>query len=118
VDKAHKRLETWQQSMLLVKTVYEITDVFPKGEMFGLISQMRRAAVSVPSNIAEGVARGGSKEYVHFLNIARGSLSELDTQLEIARMLDYLPASHAVFTQIETVGRLLTGLHRKISELK
>ncbi|SFN30641.1 four helix bundle protein [Formivibrio citricus] len=102
--------------MLLVQAVYDVSANFPREEVFGLTSQMRRAAISIPSNIAEGVARGTSKEYVHFLNIARGSLSELDTQLDIASMLRYIPNDHAVFEQINTVGRLLSGLHRKISQ--
>lgn len=102
--------------MLLVKAVYDVTAHFPRDEAFGLTSQMRRAAVSIPSNIAEGVARGTPREYVHFLNIARGSLSELDTQLDIACMLKYLSPEHAVFEQINTVGRLLSGLHKKMSQ--
>lgn len=118
MEKPHKRLETWQQAMLLVKLVYDVSAQFPREEAFGLTSQMRRAAISIPSNIAEGVARGSSKDYLHFLNIARGSLSELDTQVEIAAMLAYLPQSHPIFEQLGVVGRLLTGLHRKISELK
>ncbi len=116
MEKPHKRLETWQQAMLLVKAVYDVSASFPREELFGLTSQMRRAAVSIPSNIAEGVARGTSREYVHFLNIARGSLSELDTQLDIACMLQYVSNDHSVFEQINTVGRLLSGLHRKISQ--
>lgn len=116
MEKPHKRLDTWQQAMLLVKAVYDVSSGFPREEAFGLTSQMRRAAVSIPSNIAEGVARGSSKEYVYFLNIARGSLSELDTQLDIACMLEYIQKNHSVFEQINTVGRLLSGLHRKISE--
>ncbi len=102
--------------MLLVKQVYAASAAFPREETFALTSQMRRAAVSIPSNIAEGVARGTSKEYLHFLNVARGSLSELDTQLEIAVMLGYANAEHPVFEQIDRAGRLLTGLHRKITE--
>lgn len=116
MEKPHKRLETWQQAILLVKAVYEVSSGFPREETFGLTSQMRRAAVSIPSNIAEGVARGSSKEYVHFLNIARGSLSELDTQMDIAGMLGYLTTDHAAYEQVNVVGRLLSGLHRKISQ--
>ena len=77
--RKHYDLVLWQQAMLLVKHVYEATRVFPAEEKFGLISQMRRAAVSVPSNIAEGAARQANKEFVQFRVIARGSLSELDT---------------------------------------
>ena len=111
----HKSLEVWQQAMQLVKLTYLVSASFPKVEQFGLASQMRRAAVSVPSNIAEGVAGGTTREYVHFLNIARGSLSELDTQFEIARMLEFVEGSHPVFQQVKSVARLLTGLHRAMS---
>ena len=75
--------------MRLVQEVYALTSTFPKEELFGLSSQMRRAAVSVPSNIAEGSARKGTKELIHFLSISSGSLSELDTQLELTKMLGY-----------------------------
>lgn len=75
--------------MRLVQEIYALTSTFPKEELFGLISQMRRAAVSVPSNIAEGSARNGTKELIHFLSIASGSLSELDTQLELTKRLGY-----------------------------
>ena len=75
--------------MRLVQEIYALTSTFPKEELFGLISQMRRAAVSMPSNIAEGSARNGTKELIHFLSIASGSLSELDTQLELTKRLGY-----------------------------
>lgn len=116
MEKPHKRLDTWQQAMLLVKVVCDISAQFPREEVLGLTSQVRRAAVPIPSNIAEGVARGSTKEYVHFLNIARGSLSELDTQMDIACMLKYVEGTHPVFEQMNTVGRLLSGLHRKMSQ--
>ncbi len=112
--KPHQRLEAWQQAMLLVKMVYSATASFPKEELFGLTSQMRRAAISIPSNIAEGAARSGDKEYLHFLSIARGSLSELDTQIQISRMLAYLPEDAALDDLLERVGKLLTGLSRKL----
>ncbi|MDV2856255.1 four helix bundle protein [Oceanimonas sp. CAM02] len=108
----HKSLEAWQQSMLLVKLTYLVSASFPRTEQFGLTSQMRRAAVSIPSNIAEGAARGTSREYLYFLSVARGSLSELDTQFEIARMLNFIESKHPAFQQLDTVSRLLTGLHR------
>ncbi|WP_323927964.1 four helix bundle protein [Aeromonas veronii] len=110
----HKQLDTWQQAMLLVKMVYDNTASFPREEMFGLTSQMRRAAVSIPSNIAEGAGRTGNKEFAHFLDIARGSLSELDTQIEIAMMLGYVSQDSPLPAQVLRVGSLLTGLHKKI----
>ncbi|MGL5452789.1 MAG: four helix bundle protein [Aeromonas sp.] len=112
--KTHKQLDAWLQAMVLVKMVYDITARFPREEMFGLTSQMRRAAVSIPSNIAEGAARGTTKEYVHFLNISRGSLSELDTQVEIAIMLNYCDEQSEWQEQIKRVSALLGGLHRSL----
>jgi four helix bundle protein len=83
--KTHKDLEVWQTAIDLAKEVYETTKTYPKEEMFGLVSQMRRCAASIPSNIAEGAARNGKEEFLQFLRIALGSLSELDTQIEISR---------------------------------
>lgn len=112
--RSHKELDTWQQAMQLVKLTYQVSASFPKTEQFGLTSQMRRAAVSVPSNIAEGVARGTTKEYAQFVSIARGSLSELDTQFEIAQMLGFIDSNDPVFPLLESVTRLLSGLHRSL----
>ena len=88
--KPHKRLEAWRQSMDLVVMIYQATARFPAEERFGLVSQIRRAAVSVPSNVAEGAARGSSRFFTSALQIARASLSELDTQIIIAYRLGYL----------------------------
>ena len=88
MQRLHKRLDVWQESMTLATGIYKLTESFPRSEIYGLASQMRRAAVSVPSNIAEGAARRSSKEFSQFLNVAGGSLSELDTQVEIAANLD------------------------------
>src|SRR5690349_24004396 len=88
--RAHYNLDAWRLSRQLVGAVYKLTQAFPKEEIFGLTSQMRRAAVSVPSNIAEGSARAGEREFAQFLNIAKGSLSELETQLIIASDLGYM----------------------------
>lgn len=107
--KPHQRLELWQQAMLLVKEIYTVTTGFPKEEMFGLVSQMRRAAVSIPSNIAEGAAREGEKEYSHVLRIARGSLSGLDTQVQIAVMLNYIAEDHPLHGLLDLVGKLPSG---------
>jgi four helix bundle protein len=90
VRRKHHNLLAWQHSVALVEEVYRLTASFPASETYGLVAQMRRAAISIPSNIAEGAARNGSREFVHFLGIARGSLSELDTQLTIAGNLGYL----------------------------
>ncbi|GAB2902157.1 four helix bundle protein [Uliginosibacterium flavum] len=115
MTKPHQKLDAWQQAMVLVRMIYAGTAAFPREEMFGLTSQMRRAAVSIPSNIAEGAARNGDREYLHFLSIARGSLSELDTQLQIAVMLGYLSEGHESLEQADRVGQLLSGFSKKIS---
>ncbi|GBE16634.1 hypothetical protein BMS3Abin15_00456 [bacterium BMS3Abin15] len=84
---SYKDLIVWQKSIILVRNVYELTENFPKEEIFGLTSQMRRAAVSIPSNIAEGRFRGTTKDFVQFLRIAYGSGAELETQIEISKQL-------------------------------
>jgi len=89
---------------------------FPAEERYGLSSQIQRSAVSVPSNIAEGAARSGAREFAQFLNIARGSLSELETQLLIAVEIGYLDSGHPVFSSVDRVSRLLTGLHKSVKE--
>ncbi len=81
VGKPHEQLDAWKYAMQLVKVVYQMTSTFPPEERYGLSQQMRRAAVSIPSNLAEGAGRNGVKEYVQFIGIARGSLAELETQL-------------------------------------
>jgi four helix bundle protein len=115
MSKPHEQLDAWKFSMQLAKSVYELTINFPAEERYGLSQQMRRAAVSIPSNIAEGAGRNGAKEYLHFIGIARGSLAELDTQLQLAVMLDWIPSDSSVFALMERVGKLLTGLHKKWS---
>ena len=90
MDKPHKNLDVWKISMETVQEIYKATASFPKHEIYGLVSQMRRSAVSIPSNISEGAARQTKKELVNFLHIAQGSLSELDTQLDISLALGYL----------------------------
>jgi len=84
VGKPHEQLEAWKFAMQLAKVIYQLTAGFPTEERYGLAQQMRRAAVSIPSNIAEGAGRNGAKEYLHFIGIARGSLAELETQLQLA----------------------------------
>ncbi len=101
MEKPHKRLDVWQRSMDLIGDIYSITRSFPAEERFGLISQMRRASVSIASNIAEGAARSGPKELKYYAIIARGSLSELDTQTDIALMLGMI--SQEKRDQLDTV---------------
>ena len=112
--RPHYDLDAWKESRKLVSAIYRATQAFPKEEMFGLTAQMRRAAVSVPSNIAEGAARTGSREYAQFLSVARGSLSELETQLFIACDLGYLSGDHPVLAMVSRVSKLVTGLHKAI----
>ena len=114
----HKRLNVWQKSMQLVFGIYKVTRNFPKHEQFGLTSQIRRSAVSIPSNIAEGHGRKSDKELVRFLNIARGSVYELDTQLNIAKQLNYLSQYEFNFIAnlLDETSRLLSGLDRAKSQ--
>lgn len=112
----HKDLFFYKHSMDLVDLTYRITRTFPKDERFGLISQMQRAAISVPSNIAEGAGRGQRKEYLHFLRIAAGSLSELETQYMIAERLGYINLNaHAdIMRKIEEIRKIMYGFVRKM----
>lgn len=114
--ETHRNLLAWQEAMTLVEKVYRDTDSLPRHEWFGLRTQIRRAAISVPSNIAEGAARSSPAELVHFLSIACGSLAELETQLELAVRLGYLgPAASSIF-QASRVGMLLRTLRKSRKE--
>lgn len=112
----YQDLIAWQKAMELAEEVYRLTKAFPKEEVYGLTSQMRRAAVSVPSNIAEGQGRLNPGEFRQFLGQARGSLLELETQAALARRLGYLPAKeHAALAQrTQEVQRVLSGLISKL----
>ncbi len=112
--KTHKDLDVWKKSMALVTGIYTLTKSFPDDEKFGITSQMRRSAISIPSNIAEGSARRGNKEFVQFLYIALGSATELDTQILIAKNLGYQVESE-VLMEIENIRKMLIGLikHQK-----
>ena len=118
--KSHKDLVLWQKSMDLTVEVYRMARCFPNFELFGLGAQLRRAAVSVPSNVAEGAARRTTRDFISFLHIARGSLAELETQLLLARRLHYVDdaSAQALATEVEEVGRLLNavirGLRRRL----
>ena len=113
-----KDLVVWQKAMEMVAEVYRLTDSFPKREVYGLTDQIRRAAVSVPSNIAEGQAHHNNREFVHFLRHSSGSLAELETQLNIAERLGYADASSTaqLLTRVHEVGRILNGLIGSIRE--
>lgn len=110
----HRDLLVWQEAMKLVAAVYRDTATYPKDELYGLVSQARRAAVSAPSNIAEGAARNSTGELMQFLGIASGSLAELETELELSVMLNYLPDTPDVIRQTRRVGRLLSALRDSI----
>jgi len=116
MNKPHKKLDVWTGAVDLVQLVYKITARFPVKEQFGLTSQIRRATVSIPSNIAEGAARQTRKEFIQFLHVSKGSLSELDTQLEIANRLEYLEQTEweALNELLERVDKMLSGLIRHL----
>ena len=114
--RGYKDLIVWQKAMLLVRNIYLLTNKFPSDERFGLISQMRRAAVSVPSNIAEGQARHSTGEFIQFISHAEGSVAELDTQLAIAVDLGYCDDETAkpLFDLLLELRKMLNGLRRKL----
>jgi four helix bundle protein len=111
-NASHRNLVVWQKGMTLAKEIYVASDRFPRHELFGLTSQMRRAAVSIPSNVAEGAARNTTREFVAFLYIARGSQAELETQIRLAASLCYLDADlfGRLLAYTDEVGRLLTAM--------
>ena len=110
--RSYRDLIAWQKAMDLAIAIYRVTEAFPAREQFGLTNQMRRASVSIPSNIAEGQGRGTTKDYVHFLHIARGSLQELETQLLLAQRLTFASESEvpSLLSLCDEVSRLVSGL--------
>ncbi len=106
----YKELDVWKESINLVTLVYKITTEYPKTEMFGIVNQIRRSVVSVPSNISEGVVKHSDKETLRFLDIALGSLAELDTQMIISKNLGYIDNYELIETKISRVRALLNGL--------
>jgi four helix bundle protein len=116
--KSYKDLIVWQKSMTLVEFVYKVTSSFPKEETFGLTNQLRRCAVSIPSNIAEGKGRGTRKDYRQFLLISYGSASELETQILIAKNLNYLDEKHfdEIISLIDEISRMLMTIIRKLKD--
>lgn len=118
--RSFRDLRVWQAGIELVRMVYEVTSEFPRNETYGLASQMQRAAVSVPSNIAEGHARESTKEYLQHLSIAQASLAELETQLEIATQVNYVNQPEAVLLleKISSLGRQLFALRNALMNPK
>ncbi|MEC9374717.1 MAG: four helix bundle protein [Planctomycetota bacterium] len=114
--RTFRDLIAWQRSMTLAAKVYELTGAMPKEERFGLTLQMRRAAVSIPSNIAEGHGRQSRMDYLKFLRIARGSLAELTTQLELAHTLRMVAPDESIQRTIEETDRVLQGLIRALEK--
>ena len=114
--KSYRDLEVWQHSMDLVVECYRLTKRFPKEETYGLTNQLQRAAVSIPANIAEGQGRQHTKEFLHHLSIAYGSLLELETHIQIAGRLQYLAAQEvtSVLDQTGRVGRMIHGLRKAL----
>ncbi|MCP1997185.1 four helix bundle protein [Flavobacterium sp. HSC-61S13] len=110
--KTHRNLDVWNKSIQLVTDIYMVTKAFPREEVYGLTNQIRRSAISIPSNISEGSARKGSKEYIQFLYIALGSKNELETQVIIAFNLDFisLEQQEDLLFKIENIGKMLSGL--------
>ena len=118
-DKPHKNLKVWILSMSLCRRIYKACQELPSNEKYGLASQVKRAAISIPSNIAEGAARSSKKEFVQFLSIAQGSLAELDTQLELCcnylSLLEYV-RTFELFGDVEKISKMITGLKKSITK--
>lgn len=113
---SYRDLKVWQLGMDLVANVYQLTRSFPKSEIFGLVSQIQRAAVSVPSNIAEGHARGSTKEFIYFLKVSSGSLAELETQVLIAQRVKYVDSTtvDGLLHQCDELGKMLRALRKSL----
>ena len=116
--RSHRDLKVWQIALDMTETLYRITADWPKHEQYGLVSQVCRAAVSVPANIAEGAGRRTPGEFIHFVGIARGSLAELETLLIIARRLGYIeePVYRTLSEELFELGRMATGLLRSLDD--
>ena len=120
MNKPHKKLEAWKKAISLTTKIYKITEKLPETEKFGLISQMRRAAVSVASNVAEGAAKNTKKEFIQFLFNAQGSLSEVDTQIIICKELGYVSDKdcESIDQEMEKESNLIAGLVKYLRKEK
>lgn len=116
--KNHKDLEVWKEAVQVSVVCYDVTRAFPSNEQFGLVSQMRRAAVSIASNIAEGAARAGHREFIQYLHISLASASELDTHIEIAKRVGFGNSSdlERLQSRVNSVSRMLQGLIRSVKD--
>lgn len=114
--RPHEKLEVWKEGIKLVKDIYLITEKFPGSKKFGIISQLRRAAVSIPTNIAEGSARNTKKEFIQFLYISSGSISEIETLLIISKELDFIKTEElkTLISKLGRISALLSGLIKKL----
>ena len=115
--KSSRDLEVWQKGRYLVKAIYQVTARFPGTEKFGLVNQMRRAAIFIPSNIAEGRARSGTGEFRQFISIARSSVAELETQVILSTDLGFLNSddSEDLLSQLDVLGKMLRGLNKSLT---
>lgn len=118
IKKSFRDLLVWQKAMDLSIEVYAATKSFPKNEIYSLANQLCRAAVSIPSNIAEGSARYSNKEFARFVNIARGSCAELETQIEISLKLGYIDARQCtnIINKVQEIGKMLSGLKNSLEQ--
>jgi four helix bundle protein len=116
--RPHHNLDVWKKAVDFVIEVYKATENFPKEERFGLTSQLRRASVSIPANIAEGAGRKSEKEFLNFLSIAQGSTSEVETELLIAFRLEYLDKNkyNSLLESLDDIGRMLTGFSNHLKK--
>lgn len=116
MGKPHQKLDVWKRAINFVEQIYKITSSFPSDERFGLTSQMRRAAVSIPSNVAEGAARNSYKEFINFLHISQGSIAELETQLIISKNLLFLEpqTEEALLKELVEISRMIIGLQKSL----
>ena len=114
--KNHKDLDVWDKAMDLVEDIYTLTKQFPKEEVYGLTSQIKRAVISIPSNIAEGAGRKGSKEFVQYLYISMGSLAEVETQILLAQRLKFVTEVEQILEKIVNIRQMIHGLIRYLCE--
>tara|TARA_R100000789_G_C2960807_1_gene137868 strand:- start:15 stop:362 length:348 start_codon:yes stop_codon:yes gene_type:complete len=112
----HKDLEVWKRGMDLVTEIYKLTSKFPTSEIYGLSNQLRRASISIPSNIAEGASRKGDKELLYFINMAIGSIAEIETQLLISIRLRYINEENEIFELVIEVRKLLLGFRNYLNK--